>query len=96
MPSATSSLPSGLKRPVASGSGSYGDEGVLFYYSPNLKNAFARAGDIAAAILGGAVPGDILLELPTHFELAINLKTAKALGIAVPQAELRRADRVIE
>ncbi|MFN0164692.1 MAG: ABC transporter substrate-binding protein [Burkholderiales bacterium] len=89
-------LASRHKLPVASGSSSYGDEGVLFYYSPDLKKGWARAADIAAIILGGAVPGNIPLELPTHFELAINLRTAKALGITVPQAVLLRADRVIE
>ncbi len=82
--------------PAASGSSTYGDLGVLMYYSPDLIRHWARAGDIAASILGGKPPGEIPLEQPTHFEMAINLQTAKALGITVPRSVLLRADRVIE
>ena len=82
--------------PVLSGSSTYGDQGVLMSYSPDFARHWARAGDIAASILGGAKPGDIALEKPTHFELAINLKTAKALGIKIPQSVLLRANRLIE
>ena len=82
--------------PVSRGSRTYGDQGILFYFSPDLMRFWARAGDIAASILGGKPAGDIPLEQPTHFELAINLRTARALGITVPQSMLHRADRVID
>lgn len=70
--------------------------GFLFSYGVNSAKAFSRAGDIAASILKGAKPGDIPLEQPTEFELSVNLKTAKALGISIPQSVAVRADRVFE
>ncbi len=82
--------------PASSGSDSYGDRGILFHYGANLDKHIARAGDIAASILGGKPPGDIPIELPTHITLTINLKTAKALGITVPKSVLVRADQGIE
>ena len=68
----------------------------VFSYGANFHTAFARAGDMAARILGGAKPGDIPIEQPTEFELAVNLKTAKALGITIPGPVLARANRIIE
>lgn len=70
--------------------------GFLLSYGVNFNKAFFRAGDIAASILKGAKPGDIPLEQPTDFELAVNLSTAKALGISVPASIMARAGRVIE
>ena len=82
--------------PASSGSDSYGDRGILFFYGAKVDKHIARAGDIAASILGGKAPGDIPIELPTDIRLTINLKTAKALDITVPKSMLVRADRVIE
>jgi len=72
------------------------EPGFLIGYGINSATAFVRAGDIAASILKGANPGDIAVEQVTEFELVINLKTAKALGISIPQSIAVRADRAIE
>ena len=74
----------------------YAEAGHLMSYGVNPATAFARAGDIAASILKGAKAGDIPVEQPTEFELVVNLKTAKALKISIPQSVLLRANRVIE
>ena len=74
----------------------YSEVGHLMSYDVNPATAFVRAGDIAASILKGTKPGDIPVEQPTEFEFVVNMKTAKALGISIPQAILLRANRVIE
>ena len=75
----------------------YLDEAAfLMSYGANFATAFSRLGDIGASILKGARPGDIQVEQPTEFELVINLKTAKALGISIPQSVISRATRLIE
>jgi len=82
--------------PYVSGWAIQADSGALITYGPSVTWCFQRVGHYAARVLGGAKPADLPIEQPTRFELVINLKTARAIGIEVSPGMLGRADRLIE
>jgi putative ABC transport system substrate-binding protein len=86
----------GLKRPAIYWNSLFVDDGGLIAYAPNFQDLAYRAAGYADKILRGAKPADLPIEQPTKLELVISLKTAKSIGISVPQSILFRADRVIE
>jgi len=86
----------GARLPTITSVRGYVEAGGLMSYGANNKDLFRRASEIVDKILKGAKPADIPVEQPTEFELVINLTTAKALGLKIPEAFLLRADAVIE
>jgi putative tryptophan/tyrosine transport system substrate-binding protein len=82
--------------PVLGHRGAMADAGALFVYGASLAEQIRRSAMVVDKVLKGARPGEIPIEQPTRLELVVNQKTARALGITIPQSVLVRADRVIE
>ena len=82
--------------PAVYGVSYFARDGGLLSYGPDPVDIIRRAATYVDRILRGAKPGDLPVQLPTKFEMVLNLKTAKALGITVPPSLLARADEVIE
>ena len=86
----------GARLPTIFFSRDFVQAGALMSYGPNYADLFRRAGDCVDKILRGTKPADIPVEQPTKFEFVLNLTTAKAIGLTIPELFLLRADEVIE
>jgi len=82
--------------PTISGWEDFALDGNLMSYGPDLHYAFRQLATYVDRILKGASPADLPVQQPTRFQLIVNLRTAKALGLTIPPALLLRADRVVE
>jgi len=89
-------LAASRRLPVVGGRSEFADDGALMSYSSPRSDQIRRSAQMADKILKGAKPADIPVELPTKFELVVNVKTAKSLGITIPGEILLQASRVIE
>ena len=86
----------GARLPMMCGFRELADAGCLMSYGPNLPDLYRRAAEFADKILRGTKPADIPVEQPTRFDFVLNLTTAKAIGLDIPETLLSRADEVIE
>lgn len=86
----------GVRLPIMFNVREFVEAGGLMSHEPSFLALYRRTGDFVDKILRGAKPADVSVEQPTQFGLTLNLKTAKALGITVPQSILARADEIIE
>ena len=82
--------------PAVYGSSDFAKDGGLLSYGVDPDDGFRRAASYVDRILRGATPAELPVQLPTKFEISVNLKTAKALGLAIPPSIRLRADEVIE
>jgi putative ABC transport system substrate-binding protein len=89
-------LARGARLPTISSSRDHVDAGGIMSYGPSYPALFRRAAEMVDKILHGTKPGDIPVEQPTSFELVINLTTAKALDLTIPETLLATADEVIQ
>lgn len=89
-------LAAGHRMPTLMPFPGFADDGGLMAHGPHLTSLFRQAGNVMAKVLQGTRPGEIPIERPARFELVVNLKTARALGIAIPRATLLQADRVVD